>query len=144
MCEFCGCRRIPEIARLGAEHDTIQDIAEDVLASASQNITPVGLLEKLRKAVEPHVLGEEAGVFTQARAVGISQNYWVDDLEDDHRRFAEVLADPSTLSWSEIESFLDDLHRHIAIEEYDLFPALVRTLSDDDWTAVARRAARLE
>ncbi|KAA3641052.1 MAG: hemerythrin domain-containing protein [Armatimonadetes bacterium] len=140
MCEFCGCRRIPEIARLGAEHDTIQEIAEDVLASAGKDITPVELLEKLRRAVEPHVLGEEAGVFTQARAVGISQNYWVDDLEDDHKRFAEILADPSALSWSEIESFLDDLHRHIAIEEYDLFPALVRTLSDDDWAAVERRA----
>lgn len=140
MCEFCGCRSNPEIARLGAEHDTIQEIAEDVLATASQDSSPVELLEKLRRAVEPHVLGEEAGVFTQARLVGISQNYWVDDLEDDHRRFAEILSDPSALSSSEIESFLDDLHRHIAIEEYDLFPALFRTLSDADWTAVERRA----
>lgn len=140
MCEFCGCRRVPEIARLGAEHDTIEEIAEDILASASTNIPPDELLEKLRRAIEPHVLGEEAGVFTQARLVGISQNYWVDDLEDDHTRFAEILADPSALSPSEIEAFLDDLHRHIAIEDYDLFPALVRTLSDDDWAAVDRRA----
>lgn len=142
MCEFCGCRRIPEIARLGAEHDAIGEIADTLLASANRDVVPVELLEKLRRAVAPHVLGEEAGVFAQARVVGISQNYWVDDLEDDHKRFAQILADPGALSWSEIESFLDDLHRHIAIEEYDLFPALVRTLSDDDWTAVERRAAR--
>lgn len=139
MCEFCGCRRFPEIARLGAEHDAIEEITEEVLASAGTSIAPDELLEKLRRALESHVLLEEAGVFTQARYVGISQNYWVDDLEDDHKRFAEILADPSALSPAEIEAFLDDLHRHIAIEEYDLFPALARTLTDDDWTAVESR-----
>lgn len=139
MCEFCGCRRFPEIERLGAEHDAIGNIADEVLALIGTDVDPDVLLEKLRQALEPHVQLEEAGVFAQARRVGISQNYWVDDLEDDHKRFAEILANVDALSAAELEAFLDDLHRHIAIEEYDLFPALARTLTDDDWDAIESR-----
>ncbi len=139
MCEFCGCRRFPEIERLGVEHDAIGDIADEVLSLLGTNVDADAILEKLRQALESHVLLEEAGVFTQARRVGISQNYWVDDLEDDHKRFAEILANVDSLSAAELEAFLDDLHHHIAIEEYDLFPALARTLTDDDWTAIDSR-----
>lgn len=124
MCEHCGCRRFPEIEALGAEHDQIQDIADRVLQS--EQARRAEILEALRAAVEPHVAREESGVFEEARAHGIARNFWVDDLEEDHRRFARVLDDPSGLTNEELEAFLDDLHRHISVEEYDLFPALAR------------------
>ncbi|MEZ5175187.1 MAG: hemerythrin domain-containing protein [Acidimicrobiia bacterium] len=140
MCEFCNCRRFPEIARLGAEHDKIGLIADDILdPPASGEATTGELLRELRDHIEPHVSREEDGVFVQARSVGIAQNYWVEDLESDHRRFAEILERSESLTPDEIEAFLDDLHRHIAIEEYDLFPALARTLDDEDWAAIEQR-----
>lgn len=127
MCEHCGCRRFSEIAVLGAEHEGIQEIADRVMTSAGEE--RAAILEVLLGAIGPHVVREESGVFNEARSLGIAREYWVEDLEDDHRRFAALLADPSGLTADDLEEFLQDLHRHIAVEEYDLFPALAREWS---------------
>jgi hemerythrin-like domain-containing protein len=129
MCEHCGCRRFPEIEALGTEHDQIQDIADRVLHSEQEQRGEI--LAALRASIEPHVVREESGVFEEARAYGIARDYWVDDLEEDHRRFAHLLDDPSQLTTEELEKFLDDLHRHISVEEYDLFPAIAREWEKD-------------
>lgn len=141
MCDYCDCRRIPEIARLGAEHEVIQELADKALAVAKSGAGSVSeAVRDLLDVLEPHVAGEEAGVFTQARLAGLA-GYYVDDLEDDHRRFEGVLAKPR-LDTTELEQFVDDLHRHIAIEEYDLFPAAAQTLTEDQWEVVdSKRAA---
>ncbi len=33
MCDYCKCRPIPEIADLGAEHERIEQLADEVLAA---------------------------------------------------------------------------------------------------------------
>jgi len=124
MCEYCGCRRFPEIEALGAEHDHIQDLADSLMRAEDEQ--RAAWIETLRAAIESHVAREESGVFEEARARGVAPSYWVEDLEDDHRRFARLLENPSRLSREKIEELLDDLHRHISIEEYDLFPAIAR------------------
>lgn len=137
MCEYCDCRRIPEIARLGEEHDAIGEIAEEALTIAQTGGPGMNeVVTRLLEAVIPHVWREEAGVFSQAKRAGLA-SFFIEDLEDDHRRFAAVLGAPEALDGSSLEALLDELHRHIAIEEYDLFPTVARVLGDDQWRAIA-------
>jgi hemerythrin-like domain-containing protein len=50
------------------------------------------------------------------------------ELENHHRRFDSLFSDPA-LGVEALESVLDDIYRHIAVEEYDLFPEVARSLS---------------
>ncbi|HEX7099834.1 MAG TPA: hemerythrin domain-containing protein [Acidimicrobiia bacterium] len=136
MCDYCDCRRVPEIADLGAEHERIEELGDEALrlAKAGSPEFPAAL-DRLRAALEPHVTREEKGVFAQARIAGLG-SYYVDDLEEDHRRFATILDVGADIDAITLERLLDDLHRHIAVEEYDLFPAAVQVLTDSQWEAI--------
>lgn len=128
MCEYCGCRDQPEIAKLGAEHDAIVELADQVLTAVRNGEeTIAGAVAKLREIVIPHVQGEEDGVFRVADDIGLRREY-VDDLESDHRRFDASLSAPESLDARALEALLDDLYRHIAVEEYDLFPVVAKEL----------------
>lgn len=128
MCEHCGCRETPEIGRLGAEHDAIVDLADLVVAEvAAGTETVTGAARRLLALLIPHVRREEEGVFVVAEEIGLRSQY-VDDLEDDHRRFDGALANPDGMRPDDLEEILDELYRHIAVEEYDLFPVVAREL----------------
>src|SRR5690554_2136896 len=77
MCDYCDCRRIPEIADLGAEHELIEELGDEALrlAKAGSPDFPAAL-ERLRAALDPHVMREERGVFTQARIAGLGGTTW--------------------------------------------------------------------
>lgn len=124
---------MPEIARLGAEHDVIDGVIAEFRKADPEEIAP--LLDRLATLLQPHVDREEAGLFAQARSAGLG-SYFVDDLEDDHRRFAAALDRPEGLSGQTLERLLDDLDHHIAIEEYDLFPTCSETLREEHWQAI--------
>ena len=64
-------------------------------------------------------------MFNDARRAGLG-SYYIDDLEDDHRRFAALLDRPEDVDAATVVRFVDELHRHIALEEYELFPAAAR------------------
>ena len=131
MCEHCGCRQNPEIGKLGAEHDAIAELADLVMAEVAAGTESVaGAAARLRELLIPHVRGEEAGVFRVADEIGLRYQY-VEELEDDHRKFDGALSDPGTMEVSELEALLDELHHHIAVEEYDLFPVVARHLSPE-------------
>ena len=128
MCEYCGCRDDPEIAVLGAQHDAIVDLSDQVMeAVRSGEITMLDAVSRLGELLHPHVQREESGVFRVADEIGLGNQY-VYDLEDDHRRFDALLAHPESLDARSLQSLLDDLYRHIAVEEYDLFPVVAREL----------------
>lgn len=129
MCEHCGCRDNPEIGKLGAEHDAIVELADQVLAEVAAGIETVsGAASRLRELIIPHVRGEEAGVFRVADEIGL-RNQYVDDLEEDHRKFDSALTAPGSMGPNELEQILDELYHHIAVEEYDLFPVVARELN---------------
>ncbi len=129
MCEYCGCRDNPEIALLGAQHDAIVELADQVLAAVQTgDETMLGAVARLRELLLPHVEREETGVFRVAEAMGLTNEY-IDDLEGDHRQFEAVLSRPETLDTESLESLVEDLYRHIAVEEYDLFPVVARELN---------------
>jgi len=128
MCDLCGCRRIPEIAELGAQHERIETLAAAVMEALSGGSDDlVAAIVELRDALDPHVVREERGIFTEARRLGIGAES-VDELTDDHRRFAEILAEPETLGRAELVSLVDDLIMHITTEEFDLFPTIAEEL----------------
>ncbi len=132
MCDYCGCRRVPEIAALCDEHEQIQMLADDAVRLASSGAP--GLAQaviRLKDSLTAHVLREEQGVFTRLKEAGIANAYYVDDLEEDHVRFASNLALPAEVSASELDQLTDELVRHIAIEEYDVFPAAANLLTDE-------------
>lgn len=141
MCDYCDCRRIPEISDLGGEHDLIEELGDRALAALRQaDVDAHPALQELVEALAPHVKREENGVFREARRAGLG-SYYVDDLEDDHRRFDAALSDLDSLDADALENLLDELHRHIAIEEYDLFPAAAQTLTDEQWESIERTEA---
>lgn len=126
MCENCGCRNDPEIAKLGAEHDAIVELADTVLAEIKAGTeTMAGGVRRLQELLIPHVRGEEGGIFRLAEDLGLGNQY-VYDLEDDHRHFDAVLSREADLDAIKLEAVLDELYHHIAVEEYDLFPEVNR------------------
>lgn len=132
MCEYCGCRDNAEIALLGAQHDAIVELADQVLAAVQTgDETMLGAAARLRELLVPHVEREETGVFRVAERMGLTNEY-VEDLEGDHRRFDAVLSRAESLDAESLESMLDDLYRHIAVEEYDLFPVVAKELLEFD------------
>ncbi len=136
MCEYCDCRRIPEIAQLGEEHDYITELADEVEIQASGGAPArMAALVRLRETLTFHAQREERGIFAEGMVAGL-KNYYIEDLEDDHRRFVEALSDPA-LDGVALQALLDNLHRHIAIEEYDFFPAAAKHLSDEQWQSIA-------
>ena len=107
MCDYCGCRRIPEIAELCEQHARIQDLADLAISLVDRGgFALTAGLTQLRDALSP--------------------------LEDDHSRFAALLDKPEELDAITLERFVDELHRHIALEEYELFPAAARLFDPQD------------
>lgn len=140
MCDYCDCRRIDEIADLGAEHDRIEELSDRVLTAVKNGDADAGdKFTELIGVLTAHVRREEEGIFVEARIAGMA-SYYVEDLEEDHRTFAATLADPLRLSPAAVARLFDDLHRHIAIEEYDLFPAAAQVLTDIQWARIAAGA----
>jgi hemerythrin-like domain-containing protein len=88
-------------------------------------ITMQDAVTRLRELLIPHVQREEGGIFRVAEEMGLGNEY-VYDLEGDHRKFDSDLSLPGDLDRAALESVLDDLYRHIAVEEYDLFPVVAR------------------
>jgi len=117
----------PKIAKLGTEHDAIVDLADRVLGEVEDGSETVeGAIRRLRQLLDPHVRGEETGIFRVAETMGLGNQY-VYELEDDHRRFDSLFSAPA-LDVEALEAVLDEVYRHIAVEEYDLFPEVARNL----------------
>lgn len=135
MCEYCECRRIPEICRLGREHDGITELIDLLVVERFGSTRWHELRVALEVALAPHVEREEAGVFARIKQRGIS-DLFVDELEDDHKRFAAAMANGQGLDRESFDSLLSDIERHIAIEEYDVFPAAARRLTVSDWESI--------
>jgi hypothetical protein len=127
MCEYCGCRELdPEIGALGEEHDAIVELSDRILRELEAGeITMQDAVTRLRELLIPHVQREEGGIFRVAEEMGLGNEY-VYDLEGDHLKFDSDLSLPGDLDRAALESVLDDLYRHIAVEEYDLFPVVAR------------------
>ena len=138
MCNYCGCRDFPLIARLTEEHERIANAAGRLRRAITNGESePIAALDALLALLMPHTAGEESGLFVELRAEG-SLAEAVDKLCAEHDDIHGVLGavDRTAPDWPAVLAALDRLHRHIDNEEHGLFPASVIALPIDAWDRV--------
>jgi hemerythrin-like domain-containing protein len=138
MCNYCGCRDFPLIARFTAEHEAIANAAGRLRrALTSGEADPTAALDDLLALLVPHTGSEESGLFAELRAEG-SLAEAVDKLCAEHEDIHGVLGavDRSAPDWPAVLAALERLYRHIDNEEHGLFPAAVVALPIEAWDRV--------
>jgi hemerythrin-like domain-containing protein len=143
MCNYCGCRDFPLIARLTAEHEAIANAADRLRRAVTHGrAEPMAALDDLLGLLTPHTGAEEAGLFVELRAEG-SLTEAVNRLCAEHDDIHGVLnaVDRADPDWPAVLAALDRLHRHIDNEEHGLFPAAVIALPIDAWDRVTPQPA---
>jgi hemerythrin-like domain-containing protein len=135
MCNYCGCRDFPLVARLTEEHEAIANAAGRLRRAITHGEgDPVAALDELLALLVPHTGTEETGLFAELRAEG-SLTEAVDKLCAEHDDIHGVLGavDRAAPDWSAVVAALDRLHRHVDNEEHGLFPASVIALPIEAW-----------
>jgi hypothetical protein len=142
MCNYCGCRDFPLIARLTAEHETIADAAGRLRDAISDGGDAPARLDDLLALLLPHTSTEETGLFTELRVEG-SLTEAVDKLCAEHDDIHGVLGavDRANPDWPAVLAALERLWRHIDNEEHGLFPAAVIALPIPAWDRVTPASA---
>jgi hemerythrin-like domain-containing protein len=140
MCDHCGCRKLPSIARLMDEHDSLRELAGQIRRSLDTGDEPAArlLLAIAAGVLGPHVAKEEQALFPRLRADQSLADH-VDALEREHTGLHAALAslDEPGHDWAaETLALLDVLREHIYKEDFGLFPAALVTLDGADWDAI--------
>lgn len=144
MCDYCTCHEQEAIGALAREHDDLLSLASDVRSALSRDDVEVAeaRLSELVELLAPHVTREERGLFPEldGRVNALLDDHaWVRDRIEE---LADGGCDRTTRRTMTVE-LLDELAAHIAVEEYDLFPAALLELSPDAWERVAAGVARV-
>ena len=138
VCNYCGCRDFPLIARFTTEHDAITEAADGLRrAIPAGGTAPFAALDALLALLLPHTATEENGLFAELRAEG-SLAGAVETLCAEHDDIHGVLraVDRSTPDWTPVLAAVERLRDHIDHEEHGLFPAAVIALPIDAWDRV--------
>ena len=144
MCNYCGCRDFPLIARLTEEHEKISNAAGRLRRAITHGeADPVTALDELLTLLMPHTSLEETGLFVELRVEG-SLAEAVDKLCAEHDDIHGVLGavDRAAPDWPAVLAALDRLHRHIDNEEHGLFPASIIALPIEAWDRVTVEGPR--
>lgn len=141
MCDYCGCRSFPLIARLTAEHEAIANAAGRLRRAITRpEADPLADLDRLLALLGPHTSDEETGLFEELRAEGsLSEAVAALCAEHDDIHGALGTVDRGAPDWPAVLAALDRLHRHIDNEEHGLFPAAVIALPIDAWDRITPR-----
>jgi hemerythrin-like domain-containing protein len=141
MCDYCGCRTQPSIARLGEEHDRIESVAEHLRAAHTRGDRDgaAAIASALLTLLVPHVAREEGALFPELTGAGASHH--VQRLEDEHEQFDLALRPiaggvASASEWAALPRAIDGLRAHIWTEEFDVFPAALQLLDPSAWQRV--------
>lgn len=141
MCEYCGCRQIAPIGELMDEHSELVDQASYVRHDLGTG-NPGAAMARLTDLIahlDRHVRREEAGIFTAMRTSGEFVDE-IDELEGEHRGFAEAIAalDSDSPDFAtRVTALLDDLEVHVEREDLGIFPVSAVTLGATGWAIVA-------
>jgi iron-sulfur cluster repair protein YtfE (RIC family) len=140
MCHYCGCRDMPLIRDLIAEHEQALDCADDIVRALDRRELPAAtdLLGHMHALLSPHWEGEENGVFAVMAAREEQYADYVRPLIAEHRELAQLLAsvDVSSADGEQaVRVAFQELRDHIRREEDGLFPASLTALAGDDWNA---------
>ncbi|HEX6499030.1 MAG TPA: hemerythrin domain-containing protein [Micromonosporaceae bacterium] len=140
MCNYCGCREFPVIAKLTAEHLAIQEVAGSLARSLRDGDLDAArpLLAELTDLLEPHTRYEERSLFAGLRHEP-DMAETVDELYDEHDAIDEVLqtAGRDGIDAPILLAVVERLYRHIDKEEHGIFPAAVVLLDMSSWDEVS-------
>ena len=146
MCDYCGCRGVPAIADLMAEHAALVDQAGHVrealrsedLAAAMSGLT------SLVRGWTGHVRREEDGIFAALRSTGSTPRRSTRSRASTGTSRRRSLGSTSALrsSGGAFTRLLDDLDVHVQREELGIFPVSVVTLGAAGWAVIDEAHAR--
>lgn len=134
MCSYCGCRDIPLIARLTAEHNHIIDVSAGLrtaadLGDAAAVANTAALIGEL---LRPHTDAEEIGLFAELRR-DATFTAPINALCEEHHLINDELDALARGDVSRVSPLLGLLRRHIEKEELGVFPAALASLDDEQW-----------
>lgn len=137
MCFYCGCREVPLIRELIAEHEAVTDLGAQACALIARNELGQArkLLDEVTRQLEAHWRGEEDGLFDVMRGDPLYEGY-IDALVVEHRELRTLLADADlelSTDRALIVAAFAELRGHVAKEEDGLFPASLTALSGEQW-----------
>jgi hemerythrin-like domain-containing protein len=141
MCSYCGCEAEAVIAGLMADHADIADLVYRIGKALDSRLWPeaTALTARLADVFERHSRAEEAGLFAQLQDAGEAREE-VDQLFAEHRHLRAALGQPDAAADPHrLRLVLEELGRHAAVEDNDLFPFAMQQLPDDCWAALMSR-----
>lgn len=141
MCSYCGCEAEAVVAGLMADHADIADLAYRIGKALDGRLPSeaTALTARLADVFERHSRAEEAGLFAQLLAAGEAREE-VDQLVGDHRHLRAALCHPDAgADPHRLRLLLEELGRHAAVEDNDLFPFAMQQLPDGCWAALMPR-----
>ena len=139
MCDYCDCRSVELIDRLGRDHAELQAQAGTIRKQALIGDLPEARrsLAHLVADLERHTKLEEGALFPAMRDSGMAPT--ATSLGDDHREIEHLVAEAAAAcdaEWPSIAvELLAVLGEHIRREEYDVFPAAVQLVPSARWDA---------
>ena len=147
MCDYCDCRSVELIDRLGREHADLQAQASTIRKQAL-----LGDLAEARRSLahlvadlERHTEIEEEALFPAMSDAGMAPT--ATSLRDDHRELEHLITEAAAAcdaEWPSIAvELLAVLAEHIRREEYDVFPAAVQLVPSARWDAAHRTVVAL-
>jgi len=139
MCSYCGCRNIPMIAQLNAEHDAIVNSSYALeIAFRDQDVEAARTAcKELGELLHPHTRREENGLFAEMKKDELFTGH-VASLCIEHSELDGELVAIEAGDLESIPKMLTLLNNHIDREENGLFPAALAYLDDAQWDTIHR------
>jgi len=139
MCSYCGCREIPMIAKLNAEHDAIVNSTYALqVALREQNVESAKTAGKiLGELLHPHTHREQVGLFAEMKKDELFTEH-IASLCAEHDELDGELCLIAAGDLTRITAMITLLNNHIDREENGLFPAALAYLDDSQWDTIQR------
>jgi hypothetical protein len=131
MCSYCGCRNIPMIAQLNAEHDAIVNSSDALeIAFRDQDVEAARMAcKKLGGLLHPHTRRAQLGLFAEMEKDELFTEH-VASLCAEHDQLDADLEAIVVGDLARIPTMIALLNNHIDREENGLFPAALAYLDD--------------
>lgn len=123
------------MAGLMADHAEIADLVYRIGKTLDGRLwsDATALTARLADVFERHSRAEEAGLFAQLQRAGEAREE-VAQLVAEHQHLRAALSHPDPAADSHgLRLLLEELGRHAAIEDNDLFPYAMQQLPDECW-----------
>jgi hemerythrin-like domain-containing protein len=139
MCSYCGCRNIPMIAKLNAEHDAIVNSTYALqVALREQDVESAKTAGKiLGELLHPHTQREQVGLFAEMKKDELFTEH-IASLCAEHDELDGELCLIAAGDLTRITAMITLLNNHIDREENGLFPAALAYLDDSQWDTIQR------